>query len=121
MPVNDQLAFDAVKYVVSTSLGTSIGNLRAQATWNHTPSYKRSTNPAGQSRVASFNVVNLYFQYDFAGEGMGKDLSLSLNVKNAFDEKPSLFLDAGQPGYSPTNGQGFTLGRIFQFGVTKKF
>ena len=121
MPVNDQLAFDAVKYVVSTSLGTTIGNLRAQATWNHTPSYKRSANPAGQSRVASFNVVNLYFQYDFAGEGIGKDLALSLNVKNAFDEKPSLFLDAGQPGYSPTNGQGFTLGRIFQFGVTKKF
>lgn len=121
MSVIDQLAFDAVKYVVSTSLGATLDNFRAQATWNHTPSYKRSANAAGQKRVSAFDIINLYFQYDFAGTGLTKDLSLSLNVKNAFDEKPSLFLDAGQPGYNPTNGQGFTLGRIFQLGVTKKF
>jgi len=121
MPVIDQLAFDVVKYVVSSSLGATVGNFRAQATWNHTPSYKRSANPAGQKRVAAFDIVNLFLGYDFAGEGLDKDLSLSLNVKNVFDEKPSLFLDAGQPGYNPTNGQGFTLGRIFQVGVSKKF
>lgn len=121
LPKIDQLEFDVVKYVVSTSLGTTIGNFRAQATWNHTPSYKRSANPAGQTRVAAFDVVNLYFKYDFAGEGIGKELSLSLNVNNVFDEDPSPFLDAGQPGFNPTNGQGFTLGRIFQVGLTKKF
>lgn len=119
--VIDQLARDVVKYVVSSSLGTTLGNFRAQATWNHTPSYKRSVNPAGQTNVSAFDVVNLFFQYNFAGEGISKDLSLSLNVNNAFGEKPSQFLDAGQPGYLPTVGQGFTLGRVFQLGATKKF
>jgi iron complex outermembrane receptor protein len=121
LAIFDVLAFNEVKYTVSSQIGTTVGNFRAQATWNYTPSYKRSANPAGQTRLASFSVINLYFKYDFAGEGLTEDLALSLNVNNVFDEDPSPFLDAGQPGYNATGGNGFTLGRVFQLGVTKKF
>jgi iron complex outermembrane recepter protein len=114
----DNLAFDTPEYLISSVLGTTIGNFRAQATWNHTPGYKRSANPAGQSNISSFNIVNLYFKYDVGGEGVAKDLSLSLAASNVFDEDPPVFLDAGQPGFVTGN---FTLGRMFQFGISKKF
>jgi iron complex outermembrane receptor protein len=118
LPEFDNLAFDTSRYQVSTMLGTSYDNLRAQVTWNHTPGYDRSTNPAGQKSVTDFNIVNLYFAYNFT-EGLAKDLTVSLNVNNVFDEKPPVFLDAGQPGYQP--GATFTVGRMFQFGISKKF
>ncbi len=114
----DNLAFDTPEYLISTVLGTTVGSFRAQATWNHTPGYKRSANPAGQSNISSFNIVNLYFKYDFEGEGLANGLSLSLAASNVFDEDPPVFLDAGQPGFVTGN---FTLGRMFQFGISKKF
>lgn len=119
LAVFDNLEFDIPKYRVSTMLGTNVGNLRAQATWNHTPGYDRSPNPAGQEKVGDFNIVNLYFNYDFGGEGFTKDLSVSLNVNNVFDQDPPVFLDASQVGYNPDWSS--TLGRMFQIGVSKKF
>jgi iron complex outermembrane receptor protein len=76
-------------------------------------------NAAGQKKISSFDIVNLYLQYDFGGNDLTKDLSLSLNLSNIFDEEPPVYLDAGQPGYQP--GNTFTLGRMVQLGVSKKF
>jgi iron complex outermembrane receptor protein len=50
---------------------------------------------------------------------IAKDLTVSLNIDNLFDQDPPLF--RGQ--LSTFNGfaNGFTLGRLVRFGVTKKF
>jgi iron complex outermembrane receptor protein len=119
LPIFDVLEFDNPKYLITTQLSTTIQNFRAQATWNHTPGFDRSVNAAGQKKISDFNIVNLYFQYDFGGNDLTKDLSLSLNLSNIFDEEPPVYLDAGQPGYQP--GNTFTLGRMVQLGVSKKF
>lgn len=119
VPEFDVLEFDNPKYLITTQLGTTIQNFRAQATWNHTPGFDRSVNAAGQKKISSFDIVNLYFQYDFGGTDLTKDLSLSLNLGNIFDEEPPVYLDAGQPGYQP--GNTFTLGRMVQLGISKKF
>lgn len=124
---------------LSASLGADIGNFRAQATLNHSAGYAvvrcdptttPVCNPSAtgiptasglpQDRVGAFNTVNLFFKYAVPGDSaLLKDLELTLNVNNVFDQDPPLFTSIGnsQPGY----GNGFTLGRIIQFGITKKF
>ena len=71
-----------------------------------------------QDRVSDFNTVNLFFKYDVpGGSPLLKDLSLTLNVNNVFAQDPPIYRSVGSQGY--TNG--FTLGRLIQFGVSKKF
>jgi iron complex outermembrane receptor protein len=64
-------------------------------------------------------VVDLFFKYDVPGEKLLKDLSLTLNINNVFNTAPPVWktFDFVTAGY--TNG--FTLGRVFQFGARKKF
>lgn len=58
-------------------------------------------------------------KYDVNGEGLASDLSFTANVQNIFDEDPPLYKNSGQAGYDPSKF--FTLGRVFQIGVQKKF
>lgn len=124
---------------LSATLGADIGNFRAQATLNHssgfavvrcdpttTPACNPSTSgiatSAGlpQDRVGAFNTVNLFFKYDVPGDSfLPKDLELTLNINNVFDQDPPIFRSIGNslPGYA----NGFTLGRLVQVGVAKKF
>lgn len=124
-PYIDQIAANASRLRFRTSVGAQIGGLRAQVALNRNHGYDLV--PAvgvgvTQTRVSSFNVVDLFFKYDFSGEGMAKGLALSLNVNNVFDQDPPVYLNqnALTPG---TNGfaNGRTLGRLVQFGVSKKF
>lgn len=108
-----------------TSLGIETGGLTAQVIWNHTAGY--DLNPAApsfvpQTSVGSYNVFNLFFRYEAQGEGLFKDLSLTLNVDNVFDTDPPVWrlYDASrfaQEGYNNGN----TIGRFVQFGISKKF
>ena len=126
---------------LQATLGANIGNFRAQATLNHSSGYglvrcDRSSapnpvcNPSAtavptqsglpQDRVKDFNTVNLFFKYDVPSESvLLKDLSLSLNINNVFDADPPVYklIGASTPGYV----NGFTLGRLVQFGIQKKF
>lgn len=123
---------------LSASLGVDIGDFRAQATLNHSSGYAAfrcdaTTVPAcpasttglptqtgrPQDRIAAFNTVNLFFRYNVPGESaLLQDLELTLNVNNVLDTEPPVFRQIGQnDGY--TNG--FTLGRMVQFGISKKF
>ena len=101
--------------------GAQVGNLRGQVTWQH--SGGSAVNPgvyAGQTRLDSFNLINLFFKYDVPGDSLlAKDLSFTLNIDNLFDSDPPALRGAlnNQFGY----GNGFTLGRLFQLGVSKKF
>jgi iron complex outermembrane receptor protein len=122
-PVVDELANETSKLMFQATAGTTIGKLRAQATLNHTSGYKRAdagiATSYGQDKVKPYNAVNLFFKYDVRGEGLTKDLSFTLNIDNVFDVDPPLYKNSSQPGYDPSHI--FTLGRVFQIGVTEKF
>lgn len=122
-PVVDELANETSKLMFQATAGTTIGKLRAQATLNHTSGYKRAdagiATSYGQNKVKAYDAVNLFFKYDVRGEGLTKDLSFTLNIDNVFDVDPPLYKNSAQPGYDPSHI--FTLGRVFQIGVTEKF
>lgn len=111
-------------YRLRTAVGGQFGNLRAQVTWSHIHGYDLAA-PVGlvpQTRVGSFNVVDLFFKYDIEAGGLLNDLSFTLNVNNLFDQDPPEFREQNQftnmsNGY--TNGA--TVGRLVQLGVRKKF
>ncbi|HEX7858527.1 MAG TPA: TonB-dependent receptor [Sphingobium sp.] len=105
---------------MSTTGGVKFGPVLAQATWQHTDGFAVTPSAANlqQSRVGAFNVVNLAFQYKPGGEGVWKDLAITVNIDNVFDTDP--------PHYNGILGQapgiaGFTLGRFGQIGINKKF
>lgn len=69
---------DVARWRTSTTLGTEIGNLRAQATWNFVEGYPITpiTYGAGltQTDVKAFHLVNLFFEYKVpADSGVLKD------------------------------------------------
>ena len=129
------------RLALSASIGADFGGFRAQATLNHTggfgttrcdttttttlvcnPSATGVATAAGlpQDRVKAFNTVNLFFKYAVPSDStLFRDLELTLNINNVFDTDPPLFRSIGnnQPGYA----NGFTLGRLIQFGISKKF
>ncbi len=119
-PQVDLLRLDEPTLRFMASLGANIGQFRAQATLYHTHGYDtaRSTTRM-QDRVGAFNVVNLFFKYDFDGDNLTRDLSLTLNVNNVFNTDPPLLRDGGARQNGFTNGQ--TLGRLVQFGINKRF
>lgn len=125
---------------LSATLGADVGAFRAQATLYHTGGYgvnrcDATTTPACiasttgvptatgflQSKVKAFNTVNLFFKYDVPGDSvLFKDLQITLNVNNVFDQDPPLSTEiASNAGLGYANG--FTLGRLVQFGISKKF
>lgn len=121
-PVVDVLATENPKLALQSTAGVDIGHFRAQATWNHTSGYDivPTNSVPVQSHVGAFNTVDLFFKYDVPSDSdLLKDLSFTLNVKNVFDQDPPI-LRRNQPN---ENGfaNGFTLGRLFIFGVSKKF
>jgi outer membrane receptor protein involved in Fe transport len=63
--------------------------------------------------------VNLALVYNFDGYSWGKDLTVSLNVDNAFDEKAQ-FINIAPSGFGGVSN-GFTLGRFVNLGVRKHF
>jgi iron complex outermembrane receptor protein len=121
----DQLAANNSRFKARASLGANIGALRSQISLSHSHGY--DLDPAvgvdtTQTHVKSFNVVDLFFKYDVPGEGAFRDLSLTLNINNVFDQDPPVYLLANSLQVQ-SNGyvNGSTLGRLIQFGVEKKF
>jgi iron complex outermembrane recepter protein len=120
--VIDDLEFDTPKLFLRATAGADIGSFRAQASVNHRGGFDivpLMTDPV-QDRVGSFTTVDLFFKYDVPGESaLLRDLSFTLNVKNVFDEDPPVFFGTGPNENGFANG--FTLGRMFVFGVKKAF
>ncbi len=131
---------DAVSRLqLSASIGADIGGFRAEATLNHSAGYDvvrcdpttiPVCNPSAtgvptasgkpQDRVGAFNTVNLFFKYDVPGESLLlRDLSLTVNVNNVFDTDPPIYRSIGNQRAGYDNG--FTLGRLIQIGIAKKF
>jgi iron complex outermembrane receptor protein len=122
LPLADDLAFNNPVFRMQGTLGTRIGGLRAQVIWNHTSGYKRGTVEFGQTRISSFDAINLFFKYDVKSKSAwASDLSFTLNVQNLFDVAPPEFRSAAGLGFDTTQGSAFSIGRIVQLGVSKKF
>jgi iron complex outermembrane receptor protein len=66
-------------------------------------------------------VINTFFRYDFKGESHAAtgDLSVSLSINNLLDKDPPENHDNGV--FSSGFANGLTVGRMVQFGVSKKF
>jgi iron complex outermembrane receptor protein len=105
---------------ITARAGVNYGDFRAQATLNHNAGYDvvRSATLL-QDRVKSFDVLNLFFSYEFKDQGKLLDgLEISLNVNNVFDTDPPVELRTNS-GNGFINGQ--TLGRLIRLGLQKKF
>lgn len=114
-PERDALRSDTSRFNLTAGIGATVGNFTAQATLYHTGGYDLGTALGAQTKVGSYNTVDLFFSYDVKGEGLLQDLSFTLNVNNVFDQDPPFF----NSGNGYTNGS--TLGRLMQVGVRKKF
>jgi iron complex outermembrane receptor protein len=123
--VND-LAFEP-RLNFQGTLGATVGPVRGQVIWNHTAGFDLSpTSPPaafGQTRLKAFDAINLYFRYEMPRSLFGEDMDLTLNVQNLFDVDPPIYRAASlsTPGYDTAGGHAFTIGRIVQIGVSKKF
>ena len=120
--VDEMIAGGVSPLTLQTVAGVDIGSFHAQATWNHRAGYPLTplNSLPVQSDVGSFNTVNLFFKYDVPGDSMLlKDLTLTLNVSNVFDQDPPELLrsNPGDRGYA----NGSTLGRMVVLGISKKF
>lgn len=101
--------------------GAKVGDFTGRATLQHTSGYivAPTTENLGQTWVKGLNVINLAFNYDLQGASVLDGTSLSLNVDNLFNVDPPHYngvVNTSQPSYAM-----FTLGRVIQFGITKKF
>lgn len=123
-PFSDMLDSDYSRFRAVATVGTNIGNLRAQATLRYRSGYDLGSAVGWppQRKVDSFTTVDLFFNYDLNGSGLLQDLSLSLSVNNLFDEDPPRYRTANSlvpqhNGYA----NGGTLGRLVQLGFKKRF
>lgn len=121
---------------LQATLGADVGSFRAQATLNHTSGYRvlrcdptttpaclaTSSNSLPQDRTNDFNTVNLFFKYALPGDSpLFRDLEFTLNVNNVFDADPPVFKQSGGGTINGYIAGGFTIGRMVQIGVSKKF
>lgn len=119
-PQVNVLLYDTPTLNLQTSIGANIDKFRAQVTWNYTNGYAiRSSNTLPQTEVDAFNTVDLFFKYDVDGQDLFKDVSLTLNINNIFDEAPPLYKALGSSGF--IQGGPFTVGRQVFLGMSKTF
>ena len=132
-PITDTLLTGTPDFRMTASLGATVGQFRAQATWRYSASYVAAdwlclvdsttacpatpTRRPDQVRVGQFDTVDLLFRYSFKSDNWAmKDLDLTLNINNLFNSHPPF-------SYTQTGGVvgGQTLGRLVEFGISKKF
>jgi iron complex outermembrane receptor protein len=120
--ISNDLAINTPRFRIQGTLGTTLGGFRGQVTWNHTAGYRRGTPEFGQDRIKPFDSFNLYLSYDVSSESkLLKDVSFSVNVQNILDKDTPEFRSASTPGYDTSLGTAFSIGRVVQVGVSKKF
>jgi iron complex outermembrane receptor protein len=114
--VADQLENETDLYA-SGHVAWSGNNVRARLTLNYTDGFDASSLAINQTKVDSYLVADLFVGYDFSSaSGITEGLSLRLNVDNVFDEDPPEYRRNRNVNYS-----GFTLGRVFKLGLSKRF
>lgn len=104
----------------SANLQWTMNNWRARVTVNYTDEYDADPLLAiNQGKVDSFTNTLLFVGYDFdSSSGLTEGLSLRFNVDNVFDEDPPAYRRDQTINYSQ---QGYSIGRVFKMGLTKRF
>lgn len=119
-PVVDVLRQGTPIFRMSATAGATIGNFRAQVTFQHRSGYAVDpavTRDPAQTHIDSYQLWNAAFRYAVNGESaFTKDLAFSLVINNIFNSAPPI--NRTSTG-STTNGS--TLGRFIQFGIEKAF
>jgi iron complex outermembrane recepter protein len=121
-PYGDDVSDDSPKLRVSATLGTTVGDLTAQATYRFLDGFDIAPTVGNnfQSSVDSFETVDLFFKYDIDGAGLLDRASISANINNVFDEEPSTYqgiFSVVSDGYA----NGGTVGRLYQVGFRVEF
>lgn len=116
------------RFLLQAALGATVGGLTGRVTFNHREGYDLNPAVGGaasrfplQTKVDSFNTVDLFLGYDVKGEGLFKDLSFTLNVNNLLDQDPPFYNDPSPIFNAAGYTNGSTYGRYVQLGVRKKF
>jgi iron complex outermembrane receptor protein len=106
------------RFKFAATLGTTVDDLRAELRWNHIGGYDvvRAANQP-QDRVNASNTLDLYLRYDLSGVLKSKNLSVSLNVDNLFDQDPPENRLTGSPGFILAS----PIGRFVRFGINAGF
>ncbi|HEY6642778.1 TonB-dependent receptor [Povalibacter sp.] len=126
-PMRDSLdlIYNPLRLKVRGGLSWNLGGLSANATVNYIGDYINNLSPVVRD-VDSFTSLELYLGYSFAdrfSDTWLEDLTVALDVTNAFDEEPP-FVDIAQSG---NGGGGFDptlvnpLGRVIGFSVSARF
>ena len=121
-PFDPDSSDESPKLRATATLGTTISNLTAQATYRYLDGFEVPPSTANnfQTSVASFETVDLFFKYDFEAGGLFKGVSLTANVNNVLDEDPSTYqgiFGVVYDGYA----NGGTVGRLYQVGLKVNF
>ncbi|MBU6268164.1 MAG: TonB-dependent receptor [Sphingomonadales bacterium] len=122
-PYIGQLGTNFSRFKFRSTVGAQIGALRAQATLNHNSGYQLGTTAgvSTQTAVAAYNTVDLFFKLDLKGKGALQGVSLTLNVNNALNQDPPVYLLQSITPQADGYANGGTIGRYIQFGINKKF
>lgn len=112
----DNLDYDTPDTLATASIGLQRDAVRAELTWRYTGGFDTQQGERGQRSVDDFQTWDFFLGYDFDSSNWTDGLSLRFTVSNLLDEDPPLWRRNDQPSYS-----GFTLGRVFGFGFTKRF
>jgi iron complex outermembrane receptor protein len=116
----DELLTGTPTFRMTSTAGIRYGGLRAQVTWLHQSGFKllaATTRLASQTHASATDFFNLSFRYTVNSSfSLLKDLQLTATINNVFDKKEQINL-------TTTGGiiGGSTLGRFFQFGISKSF
>lgn len=111
------------RYNIVGSLGGSSGAFTGRITVRHNAGVKLVPGAvAGQSRISSFTLADLFVSIDIGKVTPLKETLLTLTVQNLFDRDPPFSADRPQSAGSLSGfGNGGTLGRTIGLGLQKRF
>ena len=123
-PFIDQLPYNESRLRMQIMGGVQFHNLLSQVTWDHTGGYQLS--PAvgfyNQTSVSAFDVVNLFFKYDLKRDDWLSNTSFTLHIDNIANTSPPVFTERQDTTlFEQGTANGSTVGRLFQFGASKRF
>lgn len=113
--VNQLVTPGASRLSLQAEVGASSGPFTGSINLRHSQGYDFEPAIFGQTRVESFNTVNVFASYTLPGDSLVGGTQLTLNIDNLIDQDPPAF--NANPGYT----LGSTLGRYIQIGIRRKF
>jgi iron complex outermembrane receptor protein len=107
------------RYRLRGRIGWSHGGWRASATANHMPDY-RNTNVTPEAEVNAYTTIDTNVSYALEGRsGLLNDITMSVGVRNLFDNDPPYALLGEDQTYDSSGGSPY--GRTITVELRKSF